>query len=285
VGDSAHLRERSRVIIDNFVSFIFAPIFFAGIGLKVNFMTHFDLSLVVVITLVACICKFSGAMIGARWGKMAVQEASAVGSAMVSVGTMGIIVGMIALEAGIIQQTLFVALIVMAIVTSMISGPLMRMVLRTEKKQELQALLSQKLFFQPLEASSCRGVIQEMATAVCAIKALDLKTVSQAVHAREDALSTGIGNGVALPHARIEGLQSSVVAVGISEKGIDFDAPDGKPAHVIFLILTPADDPRGQLEIVSRIARLFSSPQMAERARENTNFTDFLALVQTGTGV
>lgn len=285
VGDSSHLRERSRVIIDNFVSFIFAPIFFAGIGLKVNFLTHFDLSLIIVITLVACICKFSGAMIGARWGKMAVQETWAVGSAMVSVGTMGIIVGMIALEAGIIQQNLFVALIVMAIVTSMISGPLMRMVLRTEQKQELGDLLSQKLFFQPLDATSRRGVIQEMATAVCTTKALDLKMVSQAVHAREDALSTGIGNGVALPHARIEGLQNSVVAVGISEKGIDFDAPDGKPAHVIFLILTPADDPRGQLEIVSKIARLFSNPQMAERARENTNFTDFLALVQTGTGV
>jgi Kef-type K+ transport system membrane component KefB len=132
IGDSSHLRERTRVIIEKFVSFIFAPVFFASIGLKVNFLTHFDLPLVLTVLFIACACKLAGGILGARWGGMLPREARATGFAMVSVGAMGIIVGMIALEAGIIRQRLFVALIVMAMVTSMMSGPAMRLILRAE---------------------------------------------------------------------------------------------------------------------------------------------------------
>lgn len=279
VGDSSHLRERTRVIIENFVSFIFAPVFFASIGLRVNFLTHFDLSLVVMVTCIALVCKFAGGAIGARWGGMPPREARAVGFAMVSVGAMGIIVGTIALEAGIIRPRLFVALIIMAIVTSMISGPLIRQILRTEKKRRLQDILSSKLFLRELKAASCREVIHEMTAAACAIENLDASVVEAAVWNREEALSTGIGNGVALPHARIEGLRESLVAVGVSAKGIDFDAPDGKLANVIFLILTPGSDPGAQLEIASEIARLFRDQQMSDRVLATNSFTDFLALL------
>jgi Kef-type K+ transport system membrane component KefB/mannitol/fructose-specific phosphotransferase system IIA component (Ntr-type) len=282
VGDSSHLRERTRVVIDNFVSFLFAPVFFASIGLKVNFLTHFDFTLTAVITLVAFVCKFSGSAIGARWGGMPPREGWAVGFAMVSVGAMGIIVGMTALNAGIIGQPLFVALVVMAIVTSMASGPSMRMILRTKRKWSLQDVLSSKLFMRELKARTRREVIHEMTTAACALENLDASAVEATVWSREEALSTGIGNGLALPHGRIHGLRESVVAVGLSAKGIDFDAPDGKPANVIFLVLTPLDKPGAQLEITSEIARIFRDRQMSDSVLRTENFTDFLALMHTG---
>jgi Kef-type K+ transport system membrane component KefB len=59
IGDSPHLRERSRVILGKFVSFIFAPVFFASIGLRVNFFSHFDLALVSTVLLIACVCKLT----------------------------------------------------------------------------------------------------------------------------------------------------------------------------------------------------------------------------------
>jgi Kef-type K+ transport system membrane component KefB/mannitol/fructose-specific phosphotransferase system IIA component (Ntr-type) len=282
IGDSSHLRERSRVIIDKFVSFIFAPIFFASIGLKVNFMTHFDLSLVVAVLLVACVCKLAGGAIGALWGGMSPREALAVGFAMVSVGAMGIIVGMIALEAGIIRERLFVALIVMAMVTSMISGPSMRLILHTQEKKKLRDFLSSKLFLRKLKGTSRREVIHEIAVTACKLEGLDAQGVEQAVWSREEAMSTGIGNRVALPHARIEGLRRSLVVVGISETGVDFDAPDDKLANVIFMILTPENDPGTQLDIVSDIARLFRDQGMIDKAVHTKNFTDFLALVRVG---
>ena len=282
VGDSSHLRERSRVIIGNFVSFIFAPVFFASIGLRVNFLTHFDLSLVLMVTFIACICKFAGGAIGARWGGMHLREACAVGFAMISVGAMGIIIGILALEAGIIHQQLFVALIVMAIVTSMISGPAMRLILRTEKRLRLRDMLSSRLFLRRIKRTSRRGVIHELTALACAVEGLDAVSVEAAVWEREEALSTGIGNGVALPHARIDGLRDPLVGVGISTTGIDFDAPDNKPVHVIFLILTPPNDPGAQLQLAAEIARLFRNQDLSDRVLRTQNFTDFLALMRSG---
>ena len=282
IGDSSHLRERSRVIIGDFVSFIFAPVFFASIGLKVDFLAHFDVVLVLVVLLMACVCKLIGGTLGARWGGMPRQESLAVGFAMVSVGAMGIIVGMIALNAGIIDERLFVALIVMAMVTSMISGPSMRLVLHKEKKWELRDVLSSKLFIRGLQAHTRRQVIHEMATAVGEIADLDASVLELAVRAREEVMSTGIGNGVALPHARVAGLDEVWVVVGISSHGIDFDAPDGKPANLIFLILTPDDDPSAQLDIAAEITRRFREQDTVDAALRTEHFTDFIALMRAG---
>jgi len=86
---------------------------------------------------------------------------------------------------------------------------------------------------------------------------------------------------VALPHARIEGLREPIVAVGISESGIDFDAPDGKPANILFLILTPAHNASTQLVISAEIARLFRRQHVLDHALRTESFTDFLALMST----
>jgi Kef-type K+ transport system membrane component KefB/mannitol/fructose-specific phosphotransferase system IIA component (Ntr-type) len=279
VGDSSHLRERTRVTIDHFVSFIFAPVFFASIGLRVNFLTHFDFPLVLTVLVIAGMSKLAGVTLGALWGGKPRREAWAIGFAMVSVGAMGIIIGVLALEAGIIHQRLFVALVIMAMVTAMMSGPAIRLILRPGKKWRLQDALSSKLFLRDLKAVSRREAIHEMTTTVCDVSGLDLETVEAAVWAREEALSTGVGNGVALPHARINGLRESLVAVGISVAGIDFDAPDDKLAKVIFLILTPGKDPGAQLDIASELARLFRDPHLLDRVLRTKNFTDFLALM------
>ncbi len=283
VGDSPHLRERTRVIIDQFVSFFFAPVFFASIGLKVNFSTHFDFTLVVTVLLIACICKLAGGTLGARWGGMPKRESWAVGFAMNSRGAIEIVLGLLALQAGIIRDRLFVALVIMAIVTSMMSGPAIRLILRLGKKRTLLDAISSKLFTRELQAFSSRMAIHELTTLACAASGLDTSKVEAAVWEREEILPTGIGNGVALPHARIEGISKPIVAVGISATGIDFDAPDDKLAHVIFLILTPVDAPDTQLEITSELAKLFRGYGMTERVLNLKSYTEFLALVKSST--
>jgi Kef-type K+ transport system membrane component KefB/mannitol/fructose-specific phosphotransferase system IIA component len=281
IGDSAHLRERTRVTIEHFVSFIFAPVFFASIGLKVNFAAHFDGFLTLTVLALACACKLAGGALGARWGGMPSRDAWAVGFAMNSRGAMEIILAVLALEAGVIRQRLFVALVVMAITTSMISGPAMRIILRLGKRRRLQDVMSSKLFLHGLRAGSRREVIHEMTVRVCDATGLEPGSIEPAVWAREEALSTGIGRGVALPHARVEGLKESLVAVGIADEGIDFDAPDDQLAKVIFLILTPVKDPGAQLDIASEIARCFRAERMLELVLRTNNFTDFLALMNS----
>lgn len=281
VGDSSHLRERTRVIIDQFVSFIFAPVFFASIGLKVNFITHFELAPVLTVLLIACVCKLAGGILGARWGNMTKRDSWAVGFAMNARGAMEIILGLLALQAGIIRPRLFVALVIMAIVTSIMSGPAIRLILRLGKKLTLLDALSSKLFTRELKASSRRMAIEKLTSIACEATGLNQAQVEEAVWEREETLPTGIGNGVALPHARIEGIGRPMVAVGISDAGIDFDAPDDKLAHIIFLVLTPEKDPEAQLEITSSLARLFREHGMTEKVMKTRSYTEFLALVKS----
>ncbi|NUQ60879.1 MAG: cation:proton antiporter [Pirellulales bacterium] len=283
VGDSSHLREQTRTIINDFVSFIFAPVFFASIGLKVNFATHFDAPLVLTVLAIACAGKLAGATLGARWGGMPARDAWAVGFGMNARGAMEIILGLLALEAGVIRQRLFVALVIMALVTSMMSGPAMQIILQLRKPWRLLKAFSSKAFLRELAAVSRREAVHELTAAACAAGNLDENDVESAVWTREEAMPTGIGKGIALPHARLPGLREPLVAVGISEAGIDFDAPDGEPAHGIFLILTPQEDPGAQLKIAAELSHLFHDRQMLAKVLRVKNFAEFLALMKSAT--
>jgi len=226
----------------------------------------------------------AGGALGARWGGLPPREAWAVGFAVNSRGEMEIILGLLALEAGIIGQELFVALVIMAIATSMMSGPMMRLVLRRPRPRHLPELLTARLFIPDLEAGSPREAIGKLAAAAGESVGLDAETIEAAAWAREETMSTGIGNGVALPHARLPGLRAPAVVAAISPAGVDFDAPDDKLARVIFLILTPEEDAGAQLEIAADVARLFRNARLRAAACRCTRFTDFLGAIKSEDG-
>lgn len=208
------------------------------------------------------------------------REGMAAAFAMNSRGAIEIILGLLALQAGIIREPLFEALMIMAMITSLISGPAIRIILRSEKGRQMRDLISASLFFPRLKAFSRRDVIREMSTAASEAAGLDPEIVESAVWKREEILSTGIGRGVALPNARVRGLTDPLIVVGVAESGIDFDAPDDKPAQLIFLVLTPEEDPRARLDIVCELAGLFRDELTVQRAVRSESFTDFLALLQ-----
>ena len=130
MGDSDHMSERAKEIIHQFINNIFAPLFFVSIGLKVNFFTNFSPMLVLVVLVISFAGKIIGSGFGALRSGYPAKEALAVGFGMNARGAMEIILGLIALEVGLVDEKLFVALVVMAIVTSMTSGPLMRWALK-----------------------------------------------------------------------------------------------------------------------------------------------------------
>jgi mannitol/fructose-specific phosphotransferase system IIA component (Ntr-type) len=281
LGDSSHLREHTRAIIDRFVSFIFAPLFFASIGMKVNFIANFDPVISIVVLAIAAAGKIGGSAIGARVGGMRWKESLAVGAGMMSVGTMGIIIGLLALQYGIISERVFVALVFMAIVTSMISGPLMERVLKRRKPKRFTDFLSSRSFLPALKAESRERSIVELSNSLALPAGFEAASLAEAVWEREQLLATGLGNGIAVPHARVVGLQAPLIALGLSRQGIDFDAPDGEPAHIVFLLLTPGDDDAAQLEILADIARTFREEELRDRVREVGSYVEFLALMRS----
>ncbi|MFC3416912.1 cation:proton antiporter [Algoriphagus hitonicola] len=133
LGDSSHMSERAKEIIHQFINNIFAPLFFVSIGLKINFFTNFDFWLVLAVLVISFVGKIVGSGFGALRSGYPKKEALAVGFGMNARGAMEIILGLIALENGLIDEKLFVALVIMAIITSMSSGPLMKWSLKAEK--------------------------------------------------------------------------------------------------------------------------------------------------------
>lgn len=130
LGDSEHLSERAKEIVHQFINNIFAPLFFVAIGLKVNFATNFDLWLTLAIVAIAFAGKIIGSGLGTRLGGFSWRESMAAGFGMNARGAMEIILGLVALENKLISERIFVSLVIMALVTSMASGPLMKWVLR-----------------------------------------------------------------------------------------------------------------------------------------------------------
>jgi Kef-type K+ transport system membrane component KefB len=131
IGDSSHLREQIRAVINQFVSFIFAPLFFASIGLKLNYAANFDWLLTLIVVVIACVGKILGCGVAARSSGMAAAEAWAIGFGMNARGAMEIILALLALQYGVISERVFVALVVLALVTSMMSGPMIQRALRS----------------------------------------------------------------------------------------------------------------------------------------------------------
>lgn len=89
-----------------------------------------------------------------------------------------------------------------------------------------------------------------------------------AVKKREDILSTGIGNGVAIPHAKTDAVDSLVVAFGRVEDGIDFKSLDGKPVRLIFLLLSPQEEAGLHVRALARISRMLKNTQFRSRLLE-----------------
>jgi len=130
LSDSEHFNKRAKEIAHQFINNIFAPLFFVSIGLKVNFMDNFDPTLTLVIIAIAFTGKIIGSGLGTRLGGYTWRESMAVAFGMNARGAMEIILGLIALENGLINERVFVSLVIMALVTSMSSGPLMKWMLR-----------------------------------------------------------------------------------------------------------------------------------------------------------
>ncbi len=143
LGDSEHFSERAKEIVHQFINNIFAPLFFVAIGLKVNFAVNFDLTTTIVILLIAFIGKILGAGAGARIGGFPIRESIATGFGMNARGAIEIILGLVALEYQLINETIFVALVIMALVTSMTSGPMMKFILKPTTTEEKELLAGQ----------------------------------------------------------------------------------------------------------------------------------------------
>ena len=129
LAGSSEAWSRAHEVVYQFAVSFFAPLYFVSVGLQADFVANFHPPLVLIVLLIACVGKILGAGLGARLGGMPLRDAVAVGFGMNARGAMEMILASVALEYGLIDKRIFVALVVMALVTSMLSGPVMQRLL------------------------------------------------------------------------------------------------------------------------------------------------------------
>ncbi len=147
------------------------------------------------------------------------------------------------------------------------SGPVTSKVISVDGSLLLD-LVSEETIVPRLQAESLEDAIVELARTIAPSKLPADVDVASLSLARERELSTDIGKGVAIPHARVRGLETSIVVVGRSESGLPTDTPYSEPIHLVFLLVTPSDRPDQQMRILSRVARLVGSAEIRGRLVE-----------------
>ena len=132
----------------------------------------------------------------------------------------------------------------------------------------LKELLQGDLIIADIKAIDKVGVIREFAAHVAvAGKVRDADELTRVLLERESMGSTGIGDGVAIPHGKLHGMSDVVVAFGRSHRGVDYQSLDDKPAYLFFLLVTPEDSPGEHLKMLARISRILKNPVLREKLR------------------
>jgi Kef-type K+ transport system membrane component KefB/mannitol/fructose-specific phosphotransferase system IIA component (Ntr-type) len=275
VGESTHLRIRTSQHIRQIVTNVFAPFFFASIGLRTNFVTNFNWKMTLAVVAVACVGKLLGAGLGARFGGMDARTSWGVGLAMNARGAMEMILGILALQAGLIRESMFVALVVMALFTSMASAPAIHFLISRRRTLTLKDIVSNKFWIPNLQARTRAEALAHMCTMAAETVANSPERFLRLVTERERLAPSGWQDGIAVPYARVGGLLAPLLVVAKSAQGIDFDARDGKPVRLIMMILT--GDNQSQNDLLSDAGELFSRSEAIEQAIHAQTFVEFVA--------
>jgi PTS system nitrogen regulatory IIA component len=110
-------------------------------------------------------------------------------------------------------------------------------------------------------------LLRELCARAAAALKLDAKSISGEIFKREELGSTGVGGGVAIPHARVQGLKTPFGVLARLQKPVDFNAIDGQPVDIVFLLLLPTAPPGEQLNPLASVARRLRDPDAVRALR------------------
>lgn len=121
---------------------------------------------------------------------------------------------------------------------------------------KLLEVLQKDAIIADLKSQDKKGVIEELVEPAARISGVKQEDLVRILLERERLGSTGIGNGIGIPHGKFKGIDSLVLVFGLSRKGLDFDAIDHRPTHIFFMLITPENSTGLHLKILARISSL-----------------------------
>lgn len=141
-------------------------------------------------------------------------------------------------------------------------------------------LLNPAAIAEDLKAVGKKEVLAELTEALLkAERGLNQNGVVNVLLERERLGSTGIGEGVAIPHGKLKDIDNLLLAFGRSSAGVDFDSMDGKPAHLFFLLIAPEESVGVHLKMLARISKLLKNPIVRNRLLEASRSEDIYNII------
>ena len=132
---------------------------------------------------------------------------------------------------------------------------------------DLTDLISVDAIVHRIKAGQKNEVLLEMSKAAVKAYGVDLSATFESTLERERLGGTGVGDGIAIPHARLKGLKTPMAVMAVLDPAVDFDAPDGRPADVVVLLLSPEDAGADHLKALARISRLLRRQEIRDGIR------------------
>ena len=149
------------------------------------------------------------------------------------------------------------------------------------EKSDLAPHFNQALFIPELKATDKESALQELLDLFAQEKYIrNPAIVLEMLHQRETLGSTGIGKGVAIPHGRTVAASDVLIAFGKSTAGIEFDAIDGKPVHLFFMVIAPPNDEGNiYLQILGSLMPILNDAENCKRLMAVGSFEDFIKII------
>ncbi|MGB6010944.1 MAG: PTS sugar transporter subunit IIA [Desulfobacterales bacterium] len=141
-------------------------------------------------------------------------------------------------------------------------------------------VLLKEAILSDLKANDKKGVLEELVTPVARIAGINHDYLVKVLMERERLGSTGIGEGIGIPHGKVKDLESLVLGFGLSKKGVDFDSMDGQPAHIFFLLLTPENSTGLHLKLLARISRILKNDPFKQKLLRATNRDEIYSIIK-----
>ncbi len=146
----------------------------------------------------------------------------------------------------------------------------------------LSDLLNAQAVQPRLEASNKRDAVAELVDLLESAHGLRSQgEILDRVMRREAMMSTGIGNGVAIPHGKARALDRMLAACAVSHGGVEFDSVDGEPAHILILLVSPENVGTPHVKVLANISRLLKEESVRKTLREVDSAAQFLAALKS----
>ena len=141
-------------------------------------------------------------------------------------------------------------------------------------------VLRKETILADMKAHDKKGVLEELVTPVARVAGVDHEHLVRVLMERERLGSTGIGDGIGIPHGKLKGLESLVLGFGLSRKGVDFESIDGLPAHIFFLLITPENSTGLHLKLLARISRILKNDSFKKKLLEANGSDEIYSIIK-----